>query len=87
MPVVAAFTLPGLRLWFWSHDHLPMHFHAEKPDQWEIRVDILATTAEELVFTMRWCSGPSGREQKALRKQVVAHRLALVSEWSTKVMG
>jgi hypothetical protein len=87
VPVVAAFTLPGLRLWFWSHDHCPMHFHAEKTDQWEIRVDIMATTSAALSFTTRWGSGPSGREQKALRQRVVAHRLALVAEWSSKVMG
>jgi len=67
---VDAFEIDGLDLWFNSSDHLPPHFHARKPGEWEVRVYILVTTAEELAYSFKWPKTGAtipGRIQKALR--------------------
>jgi len=62
-----------------------MHFHVEKAGAWEIRVNILATTADLLVYEVRWGPGPTGRQRRELRRRVVEYREALIEEWQTKV--
>jgi hypothetical protein len=84
LPVVAAFTIDGLRMWFWSNDHIPMHFHVERPGEWEIAVDIMGSVTE-LSYTVKWGSGPNGSLRAQLLAQVNTHRVALVLEWSAKV--
>ena len=88
MPLVEAFSLDGVELWFNSADHEPAHFHVRRPGLWEIRVSILATTEDELAFRERWPrygARVSGRLQKRLRRLVVRHRVALLAEWEQKV--
>jgi hypothetical protein len=36
VPKVDAFSVAGLVLRFYSNDHMPPHFHAEKPGRWEV---------------------------------------------------
>lgn len=89
MPRVEAFTIDGLDLWFNSADHAPAHFHARKPGQWEIRVNILATTPETLAFSFEWPrrgASVSARIQKLLRDATIGYRLALLAEWDEKVL-
>jgi hypothetical protein len=38
VPRLDAFSVAGLELFFNSLDHLPPHFHARRPGEWEIRV-------------------------------------------------
>lgn len=89
MPRVEAFTIAGLELWFNSADHAPAHFHARKPGAWEIRVNILTTTASSLAFSFKWPRQGAdlpGRLQKQLREATILHRLALIAEWQRKVI-
>ncbi len=88
MPRVDAFSIKGIELLFYSADHDPAHFHVRKPGDWEIKVNILATTDDQLAFTFKWPRNGatvSGRLQKELRTQTVAHREALLKEWESKV--
>lgn len=84
MGKVDAFTIVGLIMWFWSGDHLPPHFHAKKPGEWEMRIHILETRKGELSFDLKWGDGPSGKLKGELAKLVVKHREALYEEWSLK---
>jgi len=81
---VEAFSVDGLVMWFWSEDHLPPHFHVKKTGEWEITVSILQTTEGALAFESKWGSGPSGRLQVQLARNVVENRDALYREWSRK---
>lgn len=82
------FRLAGLDLWFHSSDHEPPHFHARKPDKWEIRVFFGLCTERELVFNVKFPrsgEGPSGKEQRDILNRVLQHRDALYVEWENKV--
>ncbi|MBK6685976.1 MAG: DUF4160 domain-containing protein [Deltaproteobacteria bacterium] len=80
---VAAFSINGLDLWFNSNDHLPPHFHAEKPGEWEVRVFIRRDGPG--MFETCWGKGPSAKMKKELRALTEAHREALETEWAEKV--
>jgi hypothetical protein len=81
--------MTGIELLFYSADHDPAHFHVRKPGEWEIRVNILATTSDQLAYTFKWprtgATVPSGL-QKQLRRATVQHREALLTEWQAKVL-
>lgn len=80
MAIVAAFQVPGLKLWFWSNDHAPPHFHAKRPGQWEVKVHFLADPNKmiELCWETR---KPTRRDMKALTELAEEHRLALLDQW------
>jgi hypothetical protein len=85
---VSAFAIPGLDLWFNSSDHLPPHFHARRPGEWEIRVFFLLCTEERLEYTVKWKHvRRSIRRQdiEQLREAVVRNRVGLLEEWTAKV--
>ena len=89
MPRVEAFTINGVELLFYSADHDPAHVHVLKPGDWEIKVNILTTTSDQLAFTFkrpRQGARVPGRLLKALRVATVQHRVALLTEWQTKVL-
>lgn len=89
MPKVDAFSINGIELLFYSADHDPAHFHVRKPGEWEIKVNILTTTDSQLDFAFKWPRNGatvSGKLQKQLRTQTVAHREALLMEWEAKVL-
>ena len=82
------FQLAGVELWFNSSDHEPPHFHARKPDRWEIRIFFGACTRTRLDFNVKFPatgSGPSGRERRGLLDLTLQHREALYAEWEVKV--
>ena len=81
MGKVTSFALAGLFLWFNSDDHLPAHFHAERTDEWELRVFFLRDPVE--MFEVRWTSGrgPAAADLRDLAKLVVANRVDLLAEW------
>jgi hypothetical protein len=81
MPDVQCVSLPGLEMWFNSRDHLPPHFHAEKIDEWEVRVMFMRRPPE---IELNWGS-PSGRDKKRLREAAEQHRLELLAEWERAV--
>ena len=45
MATVAAFRIEGLKLWFWSQDHEPPHFHAKRAGEWEVKVQFMLAPA------------------------------------------
>ena len=82
MANVRCISIVGLETWFNSRDHLPPHFHAEKRDQWEVRVMFMRQPAE---IEVCWGSPPSGRAQKRLRTAAEEHRNELLLEWEQAV--
>ena len=88
MGKVDCISIPGLDLWFNSHDHRPYHFHVKKVGWWEIRIAFLESSAAHLEWELKWRkkgNGPNGIERKALLDAVLAHRTELFAEWEIKV--
>ena len=79
MGKLSTFQVPGLDLWFYSNDHAPPHFHAEKSGHWQVRVNFLEGTTS-VVY-----GSPRPNELKVLRKLATANRAALLAEWEQKV--
>lgn len=85
MGQVDAFEISGLDCWFNSHDHLPAHFHARRPGEWEVRVFFLLCTTDDLAFEVKWGGDPSKKYRRAILKAVLESREALLLEWEKKV--
>lgn len=83
MPKVDAFTVAGLVLRFYSNDHMPPHFHAEKPGCWEVRVRFRRGPSKMIEFVTK--KRPRASELKELKRLAVKHRVALMAEWEAKV--
>ena len=75
-----------MELWWWSEDHDPTHFHASRPDQWEIVVNFMECTSSFFSYRLKWGSEPSGRDGKVLLGLVLANRAKLLDEWDNKVV-
>ena len=92
MAVVRCISVPGLELFWYSHEHRyeEPHFHAKK-DQWEIRVFFRSCTKENgLAFNCVWPKYtsrevPSRRDRDALLARVLKNRSQLYREWEEKV--
>ncbi|MGH9892219.1 MAG: DUF4160 domain-containing protein [bacterium] len=82
---VDAFEVPGLRLWFNSSDHLPVHFHASRRGEWEIRVYFLLCSEGYLEYDLKWGDVPPRAELEAILRSTLEHRGALLEEWEAKV--
>ena len=67
MGKVAAFTIPGVRCWFWSNDH-DQHFHAQYGDDWQVKVNFMEEDEDKL-FKVEWAN----------KKMCRRHRKALAS--------
>jgi hypothetical protein len=83
VPKVDAFAVAGLVLRFYSNDHMPPHFHAEKPGQWEVRVRFRRDLSEMIEFITK--KRPRASELKELKRLAEMHRIALLAEWDAKV--
>lgn len=87
MATLKSFSRPGLKLWFYSNDHEPPHFHAKRKEEWELRVKFLETG--EGMFEMKWRkSGKttvSAQDKKMLIEMIEKHRLEILQEWEEKV--
>ena len=76
---VRAFQLAGCRLWFYTGDHEPPHFHARVADAWEIRVYFMQAPPEHKVkFAVKRVSARMVREILELAAE---HREELFEEW------
>lgn len=83
MPKVEAFQIAGCRVWFYSDDHKPAHFHASSPGEWEVRVFFLLDSPEmDVVFSVKHVPGRIRRHLLSLAEE---HRSELLVEWSEKV--
>ena len=87
MANVKAFHVPGLKMWFYSGDHQPPHFHAQRPGHWDARVFILEDD-ERMIQVIR---PPNGRIHAKDRRAIVAgvkhHRIGLMEEWEASQDG
>lgn len=76
---VQAFEVDGVRCLFYTGDHLPPHFHASVPDEWEIRVFFLeAPVRHDVKYEIRPI--PS-RVLKKILGAAAANRADLFREW------
>jgi hypothetical protein len=80
MALVKAFTIPGVRCWFYSNDHDPPHFHAKRDGQWEVRIRFLENAGAMIEFVWR-NANMSRHDRKELTDLSSAHRDALLQEW------
>ncbi len=84
MATVRAFQIEGMKLWFWSADHEPPHFHAKKTGQWEVKVRFLLP-AEEMI-EVKWAEKrPSARVLRRLCELAEEARVELLLEWEEGV--
>jgi hypothetical protein len=81
MATVEAFQVAGLKLWFWSHDHEPPHFHAKRSGEWEVRVHFLFDAAEMVEVVQARNKQPSRKDLKELTALAEAHRAELLAQW------
>jgi len=83
MPRLRCFTMDGVLVWFYTHDHEPPHFHARKLDAWEIRVFFGASTSTALMYEYVWQQrAMTGREERTLRALVAEHAGDILIEWT-----
>jgi len=85
MAKLECFTIPGIELWFFSHDHLPPHFHAKRRGQWEVRVFFLEGSNK--MFEVVWLRGREvpRADIRLLEENVTAKRAEILEEWERKV--
>jgi hypothetical protein len=80
MATVNAFQIKGLKLWFWSGDHEPPHFHAKKSGEWEIKIFFLL--AEQSMIEIKWADKqPSAKIIKKICELSRHNRVLLLEEW------
>lgn len=78
MAVVQAFQIDGLKLWFYSNDHEPPHFHAKRTGEWEVKVHFLWEPAE--MIEVKWA-------EKKLPSKVLKHLTALAEEHRAELLA
>lgn len=87
MANLTSFSIAGLKLWFYSNDHEPPHFHAKRKGEWELRVKFLEPA--EAMLEMKWRKSKktivSAQDRKLLKEKVEEHRLEILQEWEQKV--
>ena len=78
MASVSAFAISGLKIWFWSNDHEPPHFHVKKRGKWEIKIAFLEDAPQmiEVVF-----GKPTAKVVKEIKELAAQHRLELLEQW------
>lgn len=80
MATVKAFGFDGLKLWFWSNDHDPPHFHAKKNGEWEVKVHFLLDPSD--MIEVKWAVKKiSASNLKSICSQAEQHREKLLAEW------
>ena len=80
MATVRPFEIPGLKLWFWSFDHEPPHFHVKRKGEWEIKVHFMRAPGEmiEVIGTGR---GPGRNMRRQITRLAETHRVELLEQW------
>lgn len=80
MARVSAFVINGLKLWFWSADHEPPHFHAKKMGEWEVRVNFLLPVGD--MIEVKWNERPLPKRRiDEICRLAEAHRVELLEQW------
>jgi Domain of unknown function (DUF4160) len=86
MAKVTSFSIVGMKLWFYSNDHEPPHFHAKRDGEWEYKVKFLEPVNNmfELVRSAKKAQ-MARTDRELLRALVERHRLQILREWEQKV--
>jgi hypothetical protein len=79
MATVTAFTVNGLKIWFWSNDHDPPHFHVKRNGEWEVKIKFMLDQSRMVENLSR--KGPSKSVLKELTKLAEKHREKLLKQW------
>ncbi len=80
MANVTAFQIEGLKIWFYSDDHIPPHFHVKKSGEWEVRVCFMLDK-DEMVL-LKWSNRRiPGKVLKKICDLAEEHRVALLTQW------
>lgn len=80
---VSQFQIDSVRMWFWSMDHQPPHFHIEhEGGEWSAKVFFLEKN-EEMIQDIhsRKTQGIPNKVKKELISKVRDFRAELLSEW------
>ena len=83
MGELTAFSIEGMKIWFWSKDHNPPHFHVKRDGQWEYRVFFLEVAVP--MFERQWGKLLSRADRRLLTEKVIQHRDEIFREWEEKV--
>ena len=81
MARVTAFQIEGLKIWFWSCDHEPPHFHVKRRGEWEVKVCFLLSPDVMIEVVEVFGAGPSVRVLKNIIRLSELHRLELLEQW------
>ena len=81
MATVTAFQIHELKIWFWSNDHEPPHFHAKRSGEWEVKVSFMLDQLEMVEIESWSKKQPSKKVLKELTTLAQAHRIALLEQW------
>ena len=73
MATVTAFQIDGLKIWFWSNDHEPPHFHVKRRGEWEVKVFFLLSPND--MIEVLGDTSPSQKVLKNLLWKLYAHLL------------
>jgi len=84
MGTLTAFSIDGMKIWFWSNDHNPPHFHVKRDGFWEYRVFFLEEEHSHMLERV-WGKTISAADRKLLKIKVIQHRVAILKEWELKV--
>ena len=80
MATVKAFNIAGLKLWFWSNDHDPPHFHSKRSGEWEVKVHFMLEPSA--MIEVKWSNVKiPARTLKSLCSLAQNHRASLLAEW------
>jgi hypothetical protein len=78
--VVRAFEIEGFKIWFWSDDHDPPHFHVKKSGEWEVKVRFLRDP--EQMIEVEWVvKRPASSTLKAICELTEQYRVELLDQW------
>ncbi len=86
MANLTCFSIAGIKLWFYSSDHEPPHFHAKRRGEWEYKV--LFLEAPENMLELVWAKKKkriSKADRELLENAIEAHRFDILREWEQKV--
>lgn len=81
MATVESFEIDGLKIWFWSNDHEPPHFHAKRNGEWEVRASFMLDRSEMIEIESWSKKTPSKKMLKKLTSLAEKHRGALLTQW------
>ncbi len=80
MAIIRAFSILGLKLWFWSNDHEPPHFHAKRRGEWEVKVHFLMD-ASDMIEIVR--GSPARKVLKEIIELSEQNRPELLAQWES----